>query len=46
MSAPDDNYEHCATCTCAGTECNQVSWCKRVWGHPGAHNVIRDEDFR
>ncbi len=47
---PPPNLEredhHCATCQCAGTECHEVVWCKRVWGHSGNHSIIRDEDFR
>lgn len=41
----NEYYHHCATCQCAGTICNREVWCNRVWGHPGACNVIRDEGF-
>lgn len=42
---PPEDDNHCPTCQCAGTECRKNEWCKRVWGHAGACNTVREEGF-
>jgi hypothetical protein len=41
----DDADHHCATCTCATTECRENEWCKRTWRHRGPCSPTRDEEF-